>query len=155
MRDAAGAAREPEEQVAFLLKRLMHQFRHQMDQQLRQNADLSLAHLATLDRLEHEQGVAGAQLARKLFVTAQTMTGLLRYLERSGCVERRSDPGNRRADRWFLLPAGHARLACARKAGIPVMSRMLSRLQPAEVDALLDYLGRCVEGLEREGLAPP
>lgn len=142
--------RTPEEQISFLLKRLMHQFRHQVDERLRRNSDVSFAHLVTLDQLQQEPGIAGARLARRLLVTAQTMTGLLRRLEREGSVERRPDPHNRRADRWFLLPAGLERLNAARGAGAPVMTQMLSRLSSHEVAELRGYLERCVEGLETD-----
>jgi DNA-binding MarR family transcriptional regulator len=141
-------ARTPEEQIGYLLKRLMHQFRHQVDERLRRNSDVSFAHLVTLDQLQQEPGIAGARLARRLLVTAQTMTGLLRRLESDGAIERRPDPHNRRADRWYLLPAGVERLNAARSAGAPVMTQMLSLLKAQEVTELRGYLERCVEGLE-------
>lgn len=141
-------AHTPEEQIGYLLKRLMHQFRHQVEERLRGECDMSLAHLVTLDQLQHEPGVAGARLARRLLVTAQTMTGLLRRLEDEGAIERRPDPHNRRADRWFMLPAGVARLNAARAAGAPVMTKMLSHLDEREVGELRNYLERCVVGLE-------
>lgn len=140
--------RQPEEQIGYLLKRLMHQFRHQVEERLRKSSDVSFAHLVTLDQLQQEPGIAGARLARRLLVTAQTMTGLLRRLESEGAIERRPDPHNRRADRWYLLPAGLERLNAARNAGGPVMTRMLSQLAPHEVVELRGYLERCVEGLE-------
>lgn len=126
----------------------MHQFRHQVEERLRRSGDISFAHLVTLDQLQQEPGIAGARLARRLLVTAQTMTGLLRKLEEEGAIERRPDPHNRRADRWYLLPAGLERLNAARNAGGPVMTQMLSLLGPAEVVELRGYLERCVEGLE-------
>lgn len=141
-------ARSPEEQIGYLLKRLMHQFRHQVEEQLRRSTDVSFAHLVVLDQLDQESGIPGARLAKRLLVTAQTMTGLLRRLEDEGAIERRPDPHNRRADRWYLLPAGRARLQSARCAGGPVMNRMLSQLSGAEVVELRDYLERCVAGLE-------
>src|SRR5688572_27326739 len=141
-------SRSPEEQIGYLLKRLMHQFRHQVEERLRRSGDISFAHLVTLDQLQQEPGIAGARLARRLLVTAQTMTGLLRKLEEEGAIERRPDPHNRRADRWYLLPAGLERLNAARNAGGPVMTQMLSLLGPAEVVELRGYLERCVEGLE-------
>ncbi|MEO6078386.1 MAG: MarR family transcriptional regulator [Steroidobacteraceae bacterium] len=140
--------RTPEEQIGYLLKRLMHQFRHQVDERLRRNSDVSFAHLVTLDQLQQEPGIAGARLARRLLVTAQTMTGLLRRLETDGAIERRPDPLNRRADRWYLLPAGVERLNAARGAGAPVMTQMLSMLKAREVAELRGYLELCVEGLE-------
>ena len=144
------SARVPEEQIGYLLKRLMHLFRHLVDLRLRRNSDLSFAYLVTLDQIQQEPGVAGARLARRLLVTAQTMTGLLRRLEKEGAIERRPDPQNRRADRWYLLPAGLERLSSARASGGPVMTQMLSLLSASEVSALRGYLERCVEGLEQE-----
>jgi DNA-binding MarR family transcriptional regulator len=153
--------RTPEEQIGYLLKRLMHQLRHQVEERLRRGCEMSLAHLVTLDQLQQEPGIAGARLARRLLVTAQTMTGLLRRLEKEGAIERRADPHNRRADCWFLLPAGQARLNAARSTGAPVMTGMLSMFDAREVGELRAYLERCVEGLEsgaasqREALAAP
>ena len=144
--------RSPPEQIGYLLKRLMHQFRHQVEERLRRSTDVSFAHLVVLDQLQQEPGIAGARLARRLLVTAQTMTGLLRRLEADGAIERRPDPHNRRADRWYLLPAGLDRLNSARGAGAPVMAQMLSQLSPQEVSDLQGYLERCVEGLESADL---
>jgi MarR family transcriptional regulator, transcriptional regulator for hemolysin len=72
----------------------------------------------------------------------------LRRLEQEGAIERRPDPQNRRADRWYLLPAGQARLNAGRSAGAPVMTKMLGLLDTREVSELRGYLERCVEGLE-------
>jgi DNA-binding MarR family transcriptional regulator len=140
--------RSPEEQIGYLLKRLMHQFRHQVEEQLRRSTDVSFAHLVVLDQLEQEPGIPGARLAKRLLVTAQTMTGLLRRLEAEGAIERRPDPHNRRADRWFLLPVGRERLQSARCAGGPVMTQMLSQLSAREIAELRGFLERCVAGLE-------
>lgn len=142
--------RAPEEQIGFLLKRLMHVFRHALEARLRRSANLSFAHLVTLDQISEEPGIVGAQLARRLLVTAQTMTDLLKRLEREGSIERRADPNNRRADRWYIREEGQSRLRSARAAGGPVMTQMLSLLSAAEIDTLRDSLERCVEGLERE-----
>ena len=46
--------RTPEEQISYLLKRLMHQFRHQVDERLRRSSEVSFAHLVTLDQLQQE-----------------------------------------------------------------------------------------------------
>ncbi len=140
--------RSPDEQIGYLLKRLMHQFRHQVDERLRRSTDVSFAHLVVLDQLEQEPGIPGARLAKRLLVTAQTMTGLLRRLESEGAIERRPDPHNRRADRWYVLPLGRERLKSARCAGGPVMTQMLSQLSAKEVSELRGYLERCVAGLE-------
>jgi DNA-binding MarR family transcriptional regulator len=142
--------RVQEEQIGYLLKRLMHLFRHLADLRLRRGSDLSFAHLVTLDQIQQEPGIAGAPLARRLCVTAQTMTGLLHRLEKNGSIERRPDPNNRRADRWYLLPAGLEQLGAGRAAGGPVMTQMLSLLSAEEIGTLRHSLERCGAGLEAE-----
>src|SRR5687767_1528299 len=145
MATQSGMQRAPEEQIGFLLKRLMHVFRHALEARLRRSAGMSFAHLVTLDQISEEPGIAGAQLARRLLVTAQTMTDLLKRLEREGSVERRADPNNRRADRWYICDEGLARLRSARTAGGPVMTQMLSLLSQSEVAELRGFLERCVD----------
>ncbi|MFM1885811.1 MAG: hypothetical protein RL026_968 [Pseudomonadota bacterium] len=135
-----------EQQIGMLFKQLMHGFRHEMDQRLR-GANLSLAHLATLGQVAETPGLPAAQLARRLFVTAQTLTSLLRRLEEEGSLQRRAHPHNRRAECWYITPAGEARLHALRQAVAPVMTQMLAPLSPAEVEALRDSLQRCVVAL--------
>ncbi len=147
--------RPSEEQIGFLLKRLMHLFRHLADQRLKHHADMTLAHLATLDQIRQEPGIAGARLAKRLMVTAQTMTGLLSRLEDDGSVERRADPMSRRADCWHLSPAGAQRLKAGLLAGQPVLTQMLSQLKAEEIPQLREYLQRCVDGLEQENRRNP
>jgi len=141
-------SRAPEEEIGYLLKRLMHLFRHELEQRLREGATLSFANMVTLSGIAEEPGIAGAQLARRLMITAQSMAVLLRRLEADGSIERRRDPGNRRADRWYVLPAGLQRLQGARAAGSPVMTQMLSGLTGEEVSGLRGYLDRCVQSLD-------
>lgn len=141
-------SRAPEEEIGYLFKRLMHLFRHELEARLREADALPFAHLVTLDHIRSEPGITGAELARRLMVTAQTLTVLLRRLEAQGDVERRADPSNRRADRWHLLPAGEQRVRASRSSSAPVMTRMLSRLPPDDVVQLRGYLESCVTALE-------
>jgi DNA-binding MarR family transcriptional regulator len=148
----------PEEQIGYLLKRLQQAFRNTLEARLRQDsAGLSLAHLVTLDLLDGQPGLPGAHLARRITVTAQTMNQMLQRLELAGEIERQPHPENRRADRWFLTAAGKRRLQAARATAAPVMTQMLSRLQPAEVTQLRRFLELCVAGIEdgAETPAPP
>jgi DNA-binding MarR family transcriptional regulator len=142
--------RTPEHHVGYLLKSLQHAFRHALETRLRNKTDaLSFAHLVTLDQLQDSPGLPGAQLARRLLVTAQTMNQILTRLEREGSIERHKHPLNRRADQWQLTPAGLRRLKAAREASEPVMTQMLSLLSEGEVGDLQRYLQLCVEALEQ------
>ena len=142
------------EQVGVLLKSLQHTLRQRLNETLRkQGVELSFAHFGTLFVLHGEPGITGAQLARRAFVSAQTMNSVLRRLEREGYIERRPHPDSRRADSWSLTAAGLAELERARRVGAATFERMLLPLDAAEVEAFSDYLRRCIGALEDH--APP
>lgn len=141
----------PEEAIPYLLKSLHHSLRQAVDELFRQEGiDMSFAHLATLYALDSEPGVAGAELARRGFVTAQTMNTILRRLEKDGDIERRPNPANARADRWFLTKAGQQRFKRAKAIGDSIWRRMLSTLRSAEVNQLQNLLQQCIAGLDAQ-----
>jgi DNA-binding MarR family transcriptional regulator len=58
--------------------------------------------------LFEEDGLRLGEIARRARLSKQTMTTLVRLLERDGLVERRPDPGDGRATLVFLTPRGQA-----------------------------------------------
>ncbi|HEX7081016.1 MAG TPA: MarR family transcriptional regulator [Gammaproteobacteria bacterium] len=138
----------PERVVGFLLKSLTSSLRQSVEEALRERGiPMSFAQLAALFTLYFEPGITGAQLARRAMVSAQTMSAGLGRLEREGLIERRPHPESRRADSWHLTDDGRRRLEQACAVGDAVFTRMLSALEPDEVERLQDYLGRCVTAL--------
>ena len=94
---------KPEHILGFLLKSLQHTLRQTFDETLRkQGVELSFAQFSALFNLHSDPGVTGARLARRAFVSAQTMNSALRALELDGYIERRPHPASRRADSWSL-----------------------------------------------------
>lgn len=147
---------KPQHIIGFLLKSLQHTVRQRIDETLRkQGVELSFAQFAALFNLHSDSGVTGAQLARRAFVSAQTMNSALRALERDGYLERRPHPSGGRADSWSLTEAGIAELQRARQVGIVVFDRMLGEFNAKEIAAFEDYLRRCITALDGEPLALP
>jgi DNA-binding MarR family transcriptional regulator len=141
----------PEAAIGRLLKAMHQSTRQAIEESLRrQRIDLSFAHFVALYTLSSEPGVAGAELARRGFVTAQTMNTLLRRLEKDGSIERRPNPANQRADSWSLTKAGQARLDRARVVAEGVWSGMFDSFKEQEVKQLQRLLERCLAGLERQ-----
>jgi DNA-binding MarR family transcriptional regulator len=139
----------PEHVIPHLLKNLHHSVRQAVDEAFRlQRIEMSLAHFVVLLTLEYEPGIAGAELARRGFVTAQTMNSILRRMERDGDIERRPHPGNARADSWFVTKSGQAHLERARVVGEAVWMRMLSALKASEIKQLQNMLERCIKGMD-------
>jgi DNA-binding MarR family transcriptional regulator len=70
--------------------------------------------------LFEEDGLRMGQVARRARLSKQTMTTMVRLAERDGLVERRPDPGDRRATRVRLTAKG--------RRFKPVAERVLSEL---------------------------
>jgi DNA-binding MarR family transcriptional regulator len=142
-------SKRPADAIAYLLKSLHHSLRQAVDEAFRlRRIEMSFAHFVALHTLESEPGVVGAELARRGFVTAQTMNTILRRLEKDGDIERRPHPASMRADSWFITKAGQVRLERAKVVGEAVWTRMLSALKAGEITQLQNLLERCIIGLD-------
>jgi DNA-binding MarR family transcriptional regulator len=147
--NGAASVQRPEAAVAYLLKHLHHSLRQAVDESLRrEKIDMSFAHLATLFMLESEPGIAGAELARRGFVTAQTMNAILRRMEEEGAIERRPHPTSARSDSWYVTRGGQSRLDRGKKVGEKVWTRLLSALADDEVAQFQNFLERCIAGMD-------
>lgn len=107
MRDDGGvtAADDAQPLTLYLVKRLELAIRARMDEALRP-LGLTTPQFTALTVLRHRDGLSSAQLARRSFVTPQTMNEMVRALERNGHLERHRDPDNRRVLLIALTPSG-------------------------------------------------
>jgi DNA-binding MarR family transcriptional regulator len=139
---------KPEHTVGFLLRSLQHTLRQTMDDALRkQGIELSFAAFVALFGLHNEPGTTGAKLARRAFVSAQTMNSALHRLELEGRIERRPHPDSRRADSWSLTAAGLAELQRAHAVGTSVFTKMFASFDADDMALFSDYLHRCIDSL--------
>lgn len=131
----------PHETLGYALKRAQQAMRLHMDRQL---ADIGLnaPQYNVLVSLEAEPGASNARLARRAFVTPQTMQAMLVKLEQSGLIERRPDTEHGRIQRTELTEKGRSSLAqahlaaqkserLAREAATPDAIEMLTRVTEA------------------------
>ena len=101
-RDTAGP-----DHPGYLLKRLSAAFRRRMDERLRgRKSLLSMAQMAVLFVLADEPGASGAQLARRLMISAQAISNVLRRLEHDGFILQAAHPDNRRSRCIFDIDRG-------------------------------------------------
>jgi len=133
--------------VAFLLARAQRACRTAMDAALQAHG-LSLAQYAVLRRLEDDPGLSGADLARRMHITAQTVNRLIAALEHAGLLERFPDANHNRILRARLTDAGQRAVTAARRAVAAVEERMLADLTPEDRAQLFDLLRRCADALE-------
>jgi DNA-binding MarR family transcriptional regulator len=129
--------------VGLALRTASYAFRRALQEQL--PAGLSLPLVAVLARLDEEDGLSGAELARRELVTAQTMNQLVVRLLDLGLVERRRHQTHGRILTIHVTRAGQRTLdRCAAIAG-RIEERMLVGFSTAERRRLLASLQRCAE----------
>lgn len=133
--------------IAFLLARAQRASRTAMDAALQAHG-LSLAQYTVLRRLEDDPGLSGADLARRMHITAQTVNRLIAALEHAGLLERFPDANHNRILRARLTDAGRHAAALARRTVAAVEERMLADLTLEERAQLFDLLRRCLDALE-------
>jgi len=111
--------------------------------------EISPPQLALLDWVARSPGARLREIASGLGLTPPTVSVGMRRLERAGLVERRPDPQDRRAVRFFVTPQGEALHQEAHTFRRCKVARLLEGLTPQEQDTLLDLLERAIGAAER------
>ncbi len=99
--------------------------------------DMSLTSAATLATLERTGPRRITDLAAIEGVTQPAMTALIRAVERSGLVERRGDPADKRVTLVCLTEAGAAYVRARQRAGVRAYAGLIDELTDDEVEALV------------------
>ncbi|MHA6804470.1 MarR family winged helix-turn-helix transcriptional regulator [Salinifilum ghardaiensis] len=130
----------------YLVKQLELVARALMDDALRPHGLTTLQYTA-LTVLASRGELSSAQLARRSFVTPQTMHEMVRWLERRGLVERRRDEANRRALLISLTEAGHEVLSACDPSIRSLEQRVLDVMNPGERAVFRECLHRSYAAL--------
>lgn len=130
---------DPYATIGFALKQAQQALRTYMDTGLRR-IGLTTPQYAVLTFLAAEPGASNAALARRAFVTPQTMQAILVALERAGLIARTPHPDHGRVQTTELTAPGRKALEAA--TGIVAEAEARSRkaaapMDPREVTALL------------------
>ena len=134
------------ERPGWLLKRAQNALNAAMTAALRDHG-ATLPEYAVLTALAEEPGLSNADLARRTFVTPQTMNQVLRELTARGWVSRHPHPGHGRILQAELTTDGGRVLGGCHQAVDAVEGRMLAGLGPGERRQLAAALRSCIEGL--------
>src|SRR3984957_20911272 len=102
-----------------------------------QPRDMSLTSLSTLATLELSGPRRITDLAAGKGGMQPSMTALVSTLQRSGLVERRSDPSDGRVALVALTSDGTDYIRSRRQAGVEVFAQLVDALPAEESDALL------------------
>jgi DNA-binding MarR family transcriptional regulator len=140
---------EPGADVGLALRTVMQTLRQNIEGALRKRGiDLSFVHAMVLKTLAKEPGISGAQLARRVTVTAQSMSGLLRGMEALGLVLREAHPENRRTDCWYMTTLGLKEMQRAGEIVEGVMGRIRASMSKADAAKLVELLRQCTAALQ-------
>ena len=138
--------------VSYVVARLDRAVRREIDARVRPHG-LTATQYTALSVLASRAGLSNAQLARRSYITPQSMSQLIGALERAELIERIPDPDHRRILRAQLTRKGKRVLAECDAAVDDMERRMLRDVPASEQDRLRSQLISCVRslgaGLER------
>jgi DNA-binding MarR family transcriptional regulator len=132
--------------VGYLIKRAQMVLHDAMAEALRSH-DLTVTQFAVLTGLNEEPGLSNADLARRAFVTPQSMHAVLQELERLQFVVRSPHPQHQRVLQAALTGAGRRTLTAAGAAVDAIEEQMLHSLSSPARSRLASSLSSCIDSL--------
>lgn len=139
--------------ATYVLSRLSRVVQRILEALLREHG-LTLPQYTLLTVLRRRPGLSNAQLARRAYISPQSMQEVLRALEDRGLVQRQRAPGNRRMLLARLTPRGERLTAQAEAAAAAADEAMLAGFTPTQRARFVKALQACVVSLGG-GLARP
>jgi len=143
-----------EQSVGYQLKRTQHALRIQMDNALRE-VGLTTPQYAALSAIEETPGLSGNRLARRCFVTPQTMNLILANLESAGLIVRHPHPEYGRILQAYLTPIGESRLGESHHKIVAIEERMVADFTEDQRLQLIKALKTCANALKTSEEASP
>jgi len=140
----------PEQGFGFVLHDIARLLRKRFDQRARV-LGLSRAQWQVLAHLHRHEGINQRGLAEILEIESVTLGRLVDRLEAAGWIERRADPGDRRARRLFTTAKVAPVLERMWALGAVTREEALAGLDPAEREALLSALEKIRGNLSERG----
>jgi DNA-binding MarR family transcriptional regulator len=137
---------DPYATIGFALKLAQQALRTHLDAALQQ-IGLTTPQYAVLVFLEVEAGASNAELARRAFVTPQTMQAILVALERAGFILRTAHPENKRIQKTELTAKGRRALVAASGIVANAEARLCNASDPFDPKAVAALLLRFAEVL--------
>jgi DNA-binding MarR family transcriptional regulator len=148
MRAIDEPAPKPEEMSGYLIKRAQAAIHVSLEEAVSAHG-LGIAQFVVLAFLAETPGLANADLARRAFVTPQSMNEVLKQLESTGLVERRRNPANARILNAYLTRNGTRKWGAVSSQVREFEARLLSGLTSGERRTLNRALLTIIENVTR------
>ena len=130
----------------YLIKRAQAALHAQMTRALHQHG-VTIGQFAALTALAEEPGLSNAELARRAFITPQSMNENLRELEQRAWIARSHHPTHGRIRQAELTAQGYATLQACDAAVTLIEQRMLAELGTDQRHQLAAALRTCIAAL--------
>jgi MarR family transcriptional regulator for hemolysin len=137
----------------FLLKEVSRRYVLRFEVRAREIA-LNLSQAKALVRLEKNEGVSQARLAELAEVDAMAMVRILDRMEADGLLERRPDPGDRRARCLYLTARARPILSEIWRLSEETRAEVFAGVGKAERDLFMTVLERIHDNIARLEAAP-
>lgn len=144
--EASPSMVDPYAMIGFALKLAQQALRTRLDSGLRE-IGLTTPQYAVLAFLKNEAGASNATLARRAFVTPQTMQAILVALERAGFISRTAHPEHGRVQKTELTASGRSALQAASAIVAEAESHLRDASAPLDPQAVAALLLRLAEAL--------
>ena len=141
-------ALKPYSTIGYLIADLSRLFGRVFD---RRSAHLGLTRVQwrALKRIHQNEGISQAELADLLDMEPIAVGRVVDRLQKSGFIERRGDPEDRRVWRLHLLPQSTALMADIEAVATSVREDCQAGVDPAELAIALKVLGQIRENLSQ------
>ena len=140
------AGEPPQPRISYVVARLERAVRKAISEQVRPYG-LTTLQYTTLSVLGARGELSNAQLARRAYMTPQSMSEVIDALQARGLVERSTLPHHRRVFPAALTAQGRQVLAACDEAVAAVEQKMLAGLDPGEQQILRHGLLKAVRAL--------
>jgi DNA-binding MarR family transcriptional regulator len=137
-----------EEMSGYLIKRAQAAI-HVCLEEIVSAHDLGIPQFVVMSFLAETPGLANADLARRAFVTPQSMNEVLKQLESAGLVERRRNPTNARILNAYLTRTGARKRNAVSVQVRELEARLLSGLSRDERQNLNRALLTVIDNVTR------
>lgn len=135
-----------EPRISYVIARLERAVRQAIATRVRPYG-LTTLQYTTLSVLGGRGGLSNAQLARRSYMTPQSMSEVIEALERKGLITRSQHPNHKRVFPATLTATGAKVLEACDEAVADMEEEMLQALDPAAREALYEGLVSSVRSL--------
>jgi DNA-binding MarR family transcriptional regulator len=134
----------------YLINQVSSAVRLRLERALRE-FDLTVSQYTVMSRVKGREVLSSAQLARRHYVSPQTMNELISNLEGRGLLSRKEDPDNRRVLLVSLTDAGRDLLTACDREVDGLETNFFASLNTADHGMLRKLLEILIDDIRRTG----